>query len=194
MKETIKAIQRAVGVTVDGIIGPLTLSAIAERVGAEVPPLWPTQLEVRSGRSMFGEAGCEGDLVSIAPPYPLFYEGKKLSTIRVHRLIASHVAAALREVLEHYGEYGIRRLGLDQYGGSYNFRRSTNGYQYSMHAWGIALDFAPATNAYNTRAPEATLSRPECTAWWQIWESHGAVSLGRERGYDWMHLQFARLT
>ena len=193
MKSKIKAIQRAVGVTPDGIIGPLTLSAIAERVGAKVPPCWPTQAEVRTGGSIFGEAGCEGDLVSIAPPYPLFYEGKKLSTIRVHRLIATHVASALREVLEHYGEEGVRRLGLDQYGGSYNFRRSTNGYQYSMHAWGIALDFAPATNAYNTRAPEATLSRPECAAWWQIWESHGAVSLGRERGFDWMHVQFAAL-
>jgi hypothetical protein len=63
-----------------------------------------------------------------------------------------------------------------------------------MHAWGIALDFAPATNAYSMRAPEASLSRPECEAWWEIWERHGAVSLGRKRNYDWMHLQFARLS
>lgn len=193
MKATIKAIQRAVGVTPDGIIGPLTLSAIAERVGAQVPPVWPTQAEVRSGGSIFGEAGCEGDLVAIAPPYTLYYEGRPVKTIRVHRLIATHVAAALREVLAHYGEEGIRRLGLDQYGGCYNYRRSTNGTQYSMHAWGIALDFAPEANAYSMRAPEASLSRPECDAWWQIWESHGATSLGRARGYDWMHVQFATL-
>lgn len=194
MKETIKAIQRAVGVTPDGIIGPLTLSAIAERVGAEVPPLWPTQMEVRSGRSIFGAAGCEGDLVSIAAAYPLFYEGQQLKTIRVHRLIATHVAGALREVLEHYGIERIRELGLDRYGGSYNYRSSTGSSALSMHAWGIALDFAPETNAYHQKAPEATLSRAECAAWWEIWERHGAVSLGRARGYDWMHLQFARLT
>ena len=194
MKATIKAIQRAVGVTPDGIIGPLTLSAIAEKVGADVPPVWPTQAEVRSGKSMFGPAGCEGDLVSIAPPYTLYYEGQPLRTIRVHRLIATHVAAALREVLEHYGPAEIRRLGLDQYGGSYNYRSSTGGSTLSMHAWGIALDFAPATNAYSTHAPAATLSHPDCERWWQIWESHGATSLGRARGYDWMHLQFARLT
>ena len=193
MKETIKAIQRAVGVTPDGVVGPLTLSAIAERVGATVPPCWPTQAEVRAGGSIFGEAGCEGDLVSLAPPYTLYYEGQPVKTIRVHRLIAAHVAAALREVLAYYGEVAIHRHGLDQYGGCYNFRKSTNGSQYSMHAWGIALDFAPATNAYNTRAPEATLSRPECAKWWQIWESHGAVSLGRARGFDWMHVQFAAL-
>lgn len=193
MKATIKAIQRAVGVTPDGIIGPLTLSAIAERVGAQVPPVWPTQAEVRSGESVFGAPGCEGDLVAIAPPYTLYFEGRPVKTIRVHRLIATHVAAALREVLAHYGEEGIRHLGLDQYGGCYNYRKSTNSAALSMHAWGIALDFAPEGNAYATRAPHATLSRPECAAWWQIWESHGATSLGRARGYDWMHLQFAGL-
>ncbi|WP_300804485.1 M15 family metallopeptidase, partial [uncultured Akkermansia sp.] len=63
----------------------------------------------------------------------------------------------------------------------------------SMHAWGIALDFDPVRNSYSCKAPHAGLSRPECEEWWRIWEAHGAVSLGRERNYDWMHLQFARL-
>ncbi len=87
----------------------------------------------------------------------------------------------------------IQRLGLDQYGGSYNFRPTATGRSLSMHAWGIALDFAPAANAYAFKSPRATLSHPDCEAWWRIWESHGAVSLGRERNYDWMHLQFAKL-
>ena len=29
--------------------------------------------------------------------------------------------------------------------------------------------------------------------WWEFWEEEGAVSLGRARDFDWMHVQFARL-
>ena len=184
MKNDIARIQSKIGVTPDGIVGPATVSALMRTLGLSstpTPPAWPTQAEVRSGKSLFGA------------PYTLYYEGRPVRTIRVHRHIASHVQAALREVLEHYGTEEIQRLGLDLYGGSYNYRPSTGSSALSMHAWGIALDFAPATNAYHTRAPRATLSHPDCTPWWQIWESHGATSLGRTRNYDWMHLQFAGL-
>ncbi|MBR1981841.1 MAG: M15 family metallopeptidase [Akkermansia sp.] len=194
MKTMIRRIQQKLGVAADGVVGPETLQAISRELGIRPVPQWPAQSEVRSGRSIFGAAGCEESLQGIIPPYPLFYEGKQVRSIRVHRLVASHVMAALREVLEHYGESGIRRLGLDQYGGSYNCRPTATGKLLSMHAWGIALDFAPAANAYSVKSPRASLSHPDCAAWWQIWESHGAVSLGRERNYDWMHLQFATLS
>ncbi len=193
MKETIRRIQQKVGVAADGIIGPQTLTAIGRALGISTPPPWPTQAEVRRGSSLFGRPGNEAELVNITPAYPLLYEGKAVRSIRVHRVIARHVQDALAEVLAHYGQEEIHRLGLDLYGGSYAYRSTSKGNALSMHAWGIALDFSPAANAYATRAPRATLSHPDCEAWWQIWESHGAVSLGRERGYDWMHLQFARL-
>lgn len=192
MKRKIKLIQAAIGVQADGVIGPRTVEALMAALKLEDVPQWPLQSEVRSGQSIFGAPG-DAALVSIVPPYPLLYEGKPVRSIRVHKLVAAHVQAALQEVLDHYGLEEIHRLGLDQYGGSFNFRATTTGQALSMHAWGIALDFAPATNAYNTRAPRATLSHPDCAAWWRIWEAHGAVSLGRERGLDWMHLQFARL-
>lgn len=194
MKERIKQIQRKVGVADDGIVGPLTVEAICSALKLPAaPPLWPTQAQVRSGASCFGKPGNEGVLTSIVPPYPLYFEGQQVRSIRVHELIAPHVQEALREVLEHYGQEAITRLGLDVYGGSYAYRATSTGSALSMHAWGIALDFAPETNAYSTRAPRATLSAEECRPWWEIWESHGAVSLGRRCGYDWMHLQFARL-
>lgn len=197
MKPTIRRIQHKVGVVADGIVGPRTLSAISRALGiADTPttPLWPTQAEVRRGTSRFGRPGNEEMLTAITPPYPLLYEGRPVSSIRVHCAIATHVKQALREVLAHYGSEAIHRLGLDLYGGCYNYRPISAGGALSMHAWGIALDFSPDANAYSYKAPRATLSIPECEAWWQIWESHGAVSLGRERDYDWMHLQFARLS
>lgn len=196
MKTAIRKIQRKLGVSADGIIGPQTLQAINQAldIDQDTVPNWPTQAEVRKGTSIFGHPGNEGVLTSIVPAYPLLYEGKAVRSIRVHELVAPHVQAALREVLAHYGQEEIHRLGLDLYGGSYAYRSSTGGTSLSMHAWGIALDFSPTLNGYKTKAPRASLSHRDCEAWWEIWESHGAVSLGRERDYDWMHVQFARLS
>ncbi len=193
MKNDIARIQQKPGVTPDGVLGPITIRALNKALGIPPVPTWPTQAEVRSGKSIFGAPGRESELVSLRPPYPLLYEGKPVRSIRVHRLIADHVQEALREVQAHYGQEEIHRLGLDIYGGSYNYRSSTGGSALSMHAWGIALDFSPEANSYSTRSPQATLSHTACERWWQIWEAHGAVSLGRSRNCDWMHLQFAKL-
>lgn len=195
MKEKVQLIQKKLGVAADGIMGPVTVDAIMAALGIrddEGPRMMPTQAEVRSGKSVFGAPG-EGNLVSVKPPYPLFYEGRQVGSIRLHRLVAPAVLCALQEVLEVYGLERIRALGLDQYGGCYNYRKNTAGSSLSMHAWGIALDFCPEKNAYSMKAPEATLSHPDCSRWWEIWESYGAVSMGRARDYDWMHLQFARI-
>lgn len=222
MKNTIKKIQAAVGVDVDGVFGSLTLQAVAEKlkctatvrcvqhcVGARVDGVlgqetvkkiagflgleWPTQAEVRTGRSIFGKAGDESNLALVSPAYPLYFEGRLVKCIRVHKLIAEHVQAAFREVLEVYGLKKIKELGLDQYDGSFNYRKTASGKSISLHAWGVAIDFAAAKNAYSQTHKTASLARPECEKWWQIWESHGAVSLGRSLDYDWMHLQFASL-
>lgn len=195
MKARIKQIQRAVHVAEDGIVGPLTVEAICRALRVpDPPPVWPSQSRVREGKSCFGHPGDESALEHVIPPYTLYFEGKPVRTIRVHHLIAPHVQQALAEVLDHYGQEAIHRLGLDIYGGSYAYRATTTGRAISMHAWGIALDFAPESNAYSFRSPRATLSHEKCIPWWEIWEAHGATSLGRERDYDWMHLQFASLS
>lgn len=197
MTNTIKAVQKKLGVTVDGIAGKNTWAAIAKALGISTVTTSantiPTQAQVRKGTSIFGKAGDESNLVNVKPPYQLYYCGKPVKTIRVHKLIADRVESALKEILAHYGIEKIKVLGLDQYSGSYNYRNSTNSNSMSMHAWGIALDFAAAKNTYGMKKPQASLSKPECEMWWKIWEKHGAVSLGRQCNYDWMHLQFAKL-
>lgn len=196
MKETIKLVQKKLGVTVDGIAGQKTWAAIANALGVNTTTVTgnlPTQAVVRSGNSIFGKAGDESNLVNITPAYQLYYCGKPVKTIRVHKAIADRVEAALKEILAHYGIEKIKALGLDQYSGSYNYRKSTGGSALSMHAWGIALDFAAEKNTYAMKKPQASLSHPDCEMWWKIWEKYGAVSLGRQCNYDWMHLQFAKL-
>lgn len=198
--EKIKLIQKEVGTTADGIIGPKTLDAIIAALHITATPATistpddiPTQAEVRSGKSIFGKPGCESNLTSIELPFPLYFDGFKKRTIRLHSAVADRARAALIEILAHYGEAEIHRLGLDIYGGDYNYRATSTGKALSMHAWGIAMDFDPEHNAYATKAPAATLSRPECKAFVDIWEKHGFINLGRHAGYDWMHFQFARL-
>lgn len=203
---TWKAIQTKVKTTVDGIPGPKTYNAIIKALGtqvetpkptkspASVRTSWPTQAQVRKGTSIFGKAGDESNLVNIVPPYPMKYDGKVLKTIRVHKEIAPTVKQILQEVLDYYGLEKIQQLGLDDYSGCYNYRKTTNGSSLSMHAWGVAFDFAAAKNTYAMKKPKASLSKPECEMWWKIWEKYGAVSLGRARGYDWMHVQLARLS
>lgn len=147
------AVQAAVNVTPDGIPGPATARGIAAALDIALPRSWPDQATVRAGLSIFGRPGDENNLVSIVPPYPLYYEGRPVKTIRVHQAIAQDVQAALAEVLAAYGLDRIRALHLDQYGGSYNDRSTATGKSKSMHAWGIALDFDPARNSYSCKAP-----------------------------------------
>lgn len=190
MKALTKQIQTAVGVTPDGVYGPKTAAAIADRLGL---PVWPSQAEVRSGSSIFGRAGDESNLVSVIPPYQLYFGDTPLKTIRVHRLIADPVRRALQKIKDSYTPAELHELKLDRFDGCFNDRSTRSGSSKSLHAWGIALDFAAAGNGMNDHSPKAPLSHPSCRHFWEAWESVGAVSLGRERDYDWMHVQFATL-
>ena len=67
------------------------------------------------------------------------------------------------------------------------------GTQYSMHSWGIAIDFDPERNQLNWGRDRARLAAADCVPFWDIWEAEGWVSLGRARNFDWMHVQAARL-
>ena len=185
---TVAEIQAVVGVKADGMVGAKTIAAIAKALHLKS---WPTQAEVRSGNSIFGKAGDESNLIDVYPAYPLYYEGKPISRIRCHRKIAEDVRQIFEEVRAHYGLKRIHDLGLDMYSGCFNNRSTVSGKSKSMHAWGIAFDFAAETNTYSMKEGKASLSKPECEAWWRIWERHGAVSLGRYANYDWMHVQFA---
>lgn len=52
-----KLIQQHLGVDADGIPGPKTALALLDRLGIRQPEQsWPSQEEVRSGKSVFGRA------------------------------------------------------------------------------------------------------------------------------------------
>ena len=70
MKKYWKLIQQHLGVDADGIPGPKTALALLDRLGIRQPEQsWPSQEEVRSGKSVFGRAGDESNMTSIKLPY-----------------------------------------------------------------------------------------------------------------------------
>ena len=154
---------------------------------------WPSEREVLSGRSIFGKPGDTRSLVTVTLPYPLRPSwAPEITSITCHGLVAGSLINIFQKTLDHYGLERIRELHLDVYGGCFNNRPVRGAGRPSLHAWGIAVDLDPLRNAMYMRAPEAAFSGPEYDAFWSIVEGEGAFSLGRELGYDWMHIQFVR--
>lgn len=214
---TIKNIQKAVGTTADGVIGSKTLTAIINKLGGTTvkkvtvdpliqkyidKPIKYTEVDyktslvkqsvLRKGTSAFGKAGCENMLVNVPVPanYPLKYDGKPVKSIRIHKLVADRLAAALQDIINHYGE-DIEKVapGACIYDGSYNFRNSRGSSSTSVHSWGLAIDFDAAKNTMKMAAPKARLSQDIYKPFFDILEYHGFNSLGRRGDYDWMHVQ-----
>lgn len=129
-------------------------------------------------------------------PYPMKLAwdlDAKVRRVKCHKLVAGSLVEVLEDIKATYGADAIARLGLDLYGGMLNVRKMRGGSKWSMHAWGIAIDIDPSNNRLRWGKDKARLAKPEYDEWWQIWEQHGWTSLGRERDYDWMHIQAARL-
>lgn len=185
------SVQRCVGVAADGIAGVKTFTAIASALGIAAGQNIPTQAEVRSGKSVYGASGNEAALVSLTPPYTLYYEGQPVKTIRVHKEAAADLEAALAEVLATYGAEQIHALGLDIYSGCYNDRSTASGKSKSMHAWGVAIDFDGEHNQLTWRKPQARFSGKEYERFIDIMEKHNFLSLGRHSDKDYMHFQRA---
>lgn len=186
----VHAVQTCVGVKADGVVGPNTVAAVAEALGLTGAAV-PTQAEVRTGKSLYGKAGDESNLVQVVPPYKLYYEGVGVRAIRCHKAVAADLLAALSAVLAAYGAERIHKLGLDIYGGCFNNRSTVGGKSKSMHAWGIAIDMDPEHNAYAMRAPQARFSGEAYKTFIDIMEGHGFLSMGRRADKDWMHFQHA---
>ncbi|GAB4324796.1 MAG: hypothetical protein Kow00127_17480 [Bacteroidales bacterium] len=154
---------------------------------------WPVQYS-HEFDEFYGEPGTQ--LVRLTLPYTLqlsWEPYQKIKTILCHSKVRDSLGEVLEEVLKHYGGEEIKRLRLNRFGGCFNKRKIRGGQRWSMHSWGIALDFDPSRNKLRWGRDKASLAKPEYDEWWKIWEEHGWVSLGRERNFDWMHVQAARL-
>lgn len=131
-------------------------------------------------------------LVSIKLPYPmrLAWDTKtKVTTMRCHKLVAEKFTNVFNELLEVYGLAKIQELGIDLFGGCFNFRAMRGGSDYSRHSWGIAIDLDPLRNQLHTPYSKSNFSKPQYAELHRIFEKHGFVNLGKEKGYDAMHFE-----
>jgi len=200
---------------IDGLIGPQTRYALDVYAGRKSgdskgetwrdadedkppnapPPAkasdWPRQSGVPS---FFGEMGQHQAKLKF--PYPMriaWDPGQIVNSTSCHEKVRDAAGRVLARVLDHYGIGKIRDLRLDYFGGCLNVRPIRGGTAWSMHSWGIAFDFDPDRNQLKWDHTRAAFAKREYTKWFELWEAEGAISLGRARDYDWMHVQFARL-
>lgn len=171
----------------DGLDGPKTQAALRQsakaRLGAGkeasmVPRPAPTY---RAKVRVFGEPGREAALTRVAVPWTMkiAWGGGTRKTLRVHRMIAEPMSAALAAVLSELGMDGVREYGLDVFGGDYVNRNSRGGDSVSDHAWGIAVDFNPDANGLWTKWEPGALAENGTRQM-----SQGVVEIFRRFGFQ----------
>jgi hypothetical protein len=144
--------------------------------------------------SKYGEPNETGSgyLVRIELPYPMrlaWDTDTTVTTMMCHRLVADKFKAVFNDLLIHYGYNKIRELGIDLFGGCFNYRKKRAGSAWSMHAWGLAIDLDPDRNKLRETSATARFARPEYKPMIDIFYSHGFISLGVEKNFDWMHFE-----
>jgi hypothetical protein len=199
----IRGFQRISGLKVDGIVGPMTEkelwpAPIPERdkpqPEAAVPPdvpMWPRQKDVER---FYGPVG--SNQVMLELPFEMRLAWDKRQIIRrfsCHEKVHDSALRCFIAISNEYDSKARALTGIDLFGGCLNVRKMRGGSRWSMHAWGIAIDFDPARNQLRWGKDKARLAMPDCKRFWEIWEDAGWVSLGRSAGYDFMHIQAARL-
>lgn len=144
---------------------------------------------------LYGQPGDTKNLTTIMLPYPMRIAWdltKVTNKIQCHKAAASSLTKIFNELLESYGFTELERLGIDLFGGCYNFRQMRGGSDWSVHSWALAIDLDPARNTLKETKATARFARPEYQRMIDIFYKHGWYSLGKEKNYDWMHFQFVK--
>ena len=103
-------------------------------------------------------------LKTITLPYPMriaWAKDTKATRMRCHKDVADSFLSVFKEILDVYGYERIVELGIDLYGGCFNYRKMRGGSSWSKHAWGIAVDLDPARNKLKETSRTARFARPE---------------------------------
>jgi len=195
---------------VDGLWGPRTSAAFEDlayriengepaaawrpdEISVPNPNNWPVQ-HTPEFYEFFGNRSSRQTMLDFPYEMKLSWDlRQKCRRTRCHERVSDSLARILQNVKEVYGEENIKRLHLDHFGGCFNNRVMRHGTSWSMHAWGIALDFDTRRNLLRWGRDRAAFAHPDYNDWWKCWENEGWISLGRKRNFDWMHVQAARL-
>lgn len=189
--------------TVDGLVGPNTAYAIevwqnvmrgdpaSDEEIAQQPTIWP---RYENMEHFYGPVGQNIGRYTLPYPMKLAWDTDTVvKKISLHKKCAESAMEVFEEILDMFGLQSISDLRLDYFGGSLNVRKMRGGDRWSTHAWAAALDFDPERNQFRWDDSRAALADDVYNPFWEAWEKRGWVSLGRERNYDYMHVQAVRL-
>lgn len=171
--------------------GPVVRPIGEDQPAPTIKSVWPRQADVSA---FYGAVGTSQ--TSIAIPFDMWLAWDKSVRARkmtLHTKVAASAERVLQAVAGLYSAQERKTIGLDLFGGSLNVRKMRGGSAYSMHSWGIAIDFDPERNQLKWGKDRARLAQPDAVPFWLEWEKEGWLSLGRARDFDHMHVQAARL-
>lgn len=103
-------------------------------------------------------------LTSIQVPFPMEISWKKgmyVNSFTCNYLIKNNLSSVFQSILKEYGSKKIVELGINIYGGCFNYRKIGNSDKWSMHAWGLAIDLDPERNSYNQTSLTAQFAKKE---------------------------------
>lgn len=140
----------------------------------------------------YGEPGDPDNLTVIALPYPMRIAwdlSKTVTKIQCHKLVADKFLNVFNDIFLHYGYNEIKRLGIDIFGGCFNFRKMRGGNRWSRHSWAIAVDLYPQENGLHREWKDALFSKKEYQFMVDTFYKYGFFSYGKDRNFDAMHFE-----
>ena len=199
--EAIRSFQRLHGAEVTGIFQPAQarqlLGATLPTRQADVHRPFPHD-DTTSLIAYYGQPGDTSKHTQITLPFAMKLAwldpqdpNANVKKITLHEKCAPAFAAFFEDILNHYGVDEIRRLYLDQYGGSYSNRAIRGGSRPSTHAFAAAIDYAPQYNQLRWSRAKALFARPEYVPVMSAAARHGLTNLGVVEDFDYMHFQAA---
>jgi hypothetical protein len=144
-----------------------------------VPSPFPSTSE-DALQQFYGSVGDESRLTNLVAPVPMYYEGRRISTIRCHAKIAGSLQRALTAA------YAVAPEVVRVYDGCFNNRPMRGGSRPSLHARGAAIDLDAEHNMNQQHWPTSAqmpLAVMECFA------REGWLSAGAFWSRDAMHFQ-----
>lgn len=127
------------------------------------------------------------NLVRITPPFQMYYAGKPIKTITVHKKCADAFMAAFNDIWEACGkdQKKVDKTGASDYAGVYNYRVIAGSGNLSNHSFACAIDLSPKSNGFYVT--KTTLGNVVIAAFKKQGARWGGDYKGRK---DPMHFEF----
>jgi hypothetical protein len=107
----------------------------------------------------YGPPGTPSNMVLVAPPWQMTYEGRPVRGVQIHHKLAASLREVFEDIAAQIGRDWTRLPpGAVKFSGSYNYRPIRGSSRASCHAFGAAIDMDAEDNPMNTRGNRGTMS------------------------------------